>query len=189
MLFDRALVAMRADNIRVRAYRDAWPTRVFVIYVPNQRYHSDGRPHSRPRLLHHTVPMDDVPYLATIAEDGTMVGYYSPSPNDLVRDDWKITQTSRATRHAAIRLKERVGIPKRAAERHIERVLAEGTPLADCPPPLRNYQDSIEPPATRGIAYQGHVYFFAPNDILITVFAPKHLEGDLSRITTGGLTS
>ena len=75
------------------------------------------------------------------------------------------------THHANKRMRERVGIPKRAIDRYAENALDNGLTHADCKGSLKRYIDSLyfrNHDANNIRIYNGNVYIFH-DDVLITV--------------------
>lgn len=80
-----------------------------------------------------------------------------------------------ATRHGKRRFKQRLGLPLRALRRMTEKALSEGLRLEDLPDPVRNATVSTradhDPDGTTKVrVYRDHLFVFASNDVLITVY-------------------
>ena len=72
------------------------------------------------------------------------------------------------TKHAKLRIKERVGLPKRAHLRHIQKVLSDG---------LLHSREGFE---KFKVAYHGFLYIFALDNklqpILVTTYVPSKMS-------------
>lgn len=94
---------------------------------------------------------------------------------------------AQVTIHANKRIRERVGIPKRAIDRYAANALQDGLTHSDCKGSLKRYVDSLyfrNPDANNIRIYNGSVYIFH-DDILITVLTLpqkyRKLEGRLRK--------
>lgn len=80
--------------------------------------------------------------------------------------------TARVTDHAARRTKERLGIPKRTAERNAEKALQEGIRHSETSGGLHRYISALywkQQTANNVRIYCGNVYIFH-DETLITIF-------------------
>lgn len=92
---------------------------------------------------------------------------------------------ARVTKHAAKRMKERLGISKRTIEKNAEKALRLGIKHADTSGSLHRYITSLywkEQTANNARIYCGNVYIFH-NETLITVFPlPQRYRKTVERI-------
>ena len=78
---------------------------------------------------------------------------------------------AKVTKHATMRTRKRLGIPKKSADANAEKALHNGFHRTQAKNALRRYLDGVwyqYPPVNNIRVYHRHVYIFN-NDILITV--------------------
>jgi hypothetical protein len=88
------------------------------------------------------------------------------------------------SRHAVKRIRERLGLPKKAAEREVERAL-DGIDSTECSGQLRRYLDrmSIERNAYYKVTPSGIFTFSKSDGVLVTVLpVPEHLRSIIQNI-------
>ena len=76
------------------------------------------------------------------------------------------------TDHARERIKERVGLPKKAAERNARKALDNGIGQSECTGRLKKYAEHLFLSHRRGGKmrfYGNHIYIFTTMDKLVTV--------------------
>lgn len=91
-------------------------------------------------------------------------------------------KTMEVTKHASKRIRERLGLPKRAVEKNAVEAFHKGKPHSQCKGRLKKYIDYI-------LLHQGHsikgkpriwnnmIYLFTNSETLVTVFhLPPHLR-------------
>ena len=84
-------------------------------------------------------------------------------------------------KHSQKRIKERVGIPKKAAERNAANALEKGLKREECTGRLRRYFDFLFLSHRKGgkaRIYNNHVYIFTVQDSLITVIPLPNAHKD-----------
>lgn len=97
---------------------------------------------------------------------------------------------SQVTRHAAHRLRERLGIPKRGVSANAEKALRSGIHRRNTTGPLRRYLDALwwaDTPKNNIRVYHRNVYIF-DGDVLITIIPlPRryHAAADKQEATQG----
>lgn len=85
------------------------------------------------------------------------------------------------TRHAVHRTRERVGIPKKAVPRAVEKAMTEGLRYEDTEGGLRRYLEYLYAKgggaANNMRVYGGHIYMFHDDILITTLTVPaKHMK-------------
>jgi len=86
------------------------------------------------------------------------------------------------TKHAGKRLKSRLGLPKKAAQRHAEMVFQAGARHRDVRGRLKRYMDKMflqHKTATEMRAYGQHLYLFCGSNLVTVLQLPSNMRGGI----------
>lgn len=83
------------------------------------------------------------------------------------------------TDHADLRVRKRLGVPRKAVDRQVAKALAEGATHADFSGAMRRYLDHVflkERRANNIRVHAGHIYLFAGNSLITCWPLPSKLR-------------